>query len=70
MKQAVILAGGFGTNINSQVKNITEVTGVNGSCINVHNMIELVKRMEKRNYSHDDLRKIFSTNRQILLSDL
>lgn len=64
------IAGGFGTNINSQVKNITEVTGVNGSCINVHNMIELVKRMEKRNYSHDDLRKIFSTNRQILLSDL
>ena len=64
------IAGGFGTNIDSQVKNITATTGVSGSCINVHNMIELVKRSDTKGYSHDDLRNIFSVNRQILLSDL
>lgn len=64
------IAGGFGTNIDSQIKSIADETGICGSCINVHNMIELVKRAEKNVYSHDDLRRIFSTNRQILLSDL
>ena len=54
-------------------ENITVIFGgteICGSCINVHNMIELVKRNEKRAYSHEDLKKIFSVNREILLSDL
>ena len=49
---------------------IVDETEICGSCINVHNMIELVKRNEKRAYSHEDLKKIFSVNREILLSDL
>lgn len=64
------IAGGFGINIDSQIKSIVDETEICGSCINVHNMIELVKRNEKRAYSHEDLKKIFSVNREILLSDL
>lgn len=66
----VYIAGGFSPNINSQIKSIMDETGVAGSCINVHNMIELVKRSEKRKYTHMDLKNLFSVNRQILLSDL
>lgn len=64
------IAGGFGTNIDSQIRDIADETGVNGSCINVHNMIELVKRAGDKPYTHEDLKKIFTVNRQILLSDL
>lgn len=64
------IAGGFGINIDSQIKSIVDETEICGSCINVHNMIELVKRNEKRAYSHEDMKKIFSVNREILLSDL
>lgn len=64
------IAGGFSKNIDSQIRSIVDETGVDGSGINVHNMIELVKRAENRKYTHEDLKKIFSVDRQILLSDL
>lgn len=64
------IAGGFGSHIDSQIKSIVDETGIPGSCINVHNMIELVKKSEEKKYSHDELRKIFSKNRQIIMSDL
>lgn len=64
------IAGGFGTNIDSQIRDIVDETGVNGSCINVHNTIELVKRAGDKTYTHEDLKEIFTVNRQILLSDL
>ena len=63
------IAGGFGSRIDSQVKGIVDETGVHGSVINVHNMIELVQRYDPNTYTHSDLRKIFTVDRQILTSD-
>lgn len=63
------IAGGFGSKIDSQVKSIVEETGIHGSVINVHNMIELVQKYEPSNYTHSDLRKLFTLDRQILTAD-
>jgi hypothetical protein len=64
------IAGGFGKNINSQIKDIVDVTSVSGSAMSVSNMIKLVESYESKHYTHKDIRDIFSVNRQILLSDI
>lgn len=64
------IAGGFGRNINEQIKNINNATGVNGSAISVTNLIKMVEMQNKKSYSHKRLREIFSLDRQILLTDL
>lgn len=64
------IAGGFGKNIDSQIKDIVNVTGVNGSCMSVSNMIKLVECYETKGYTHKNIRDIFSVNRQVLLSDI
>ena len=63
------LAGGFGSKIDSQIRNIVSETGVHGSVINVHNMIELVQKYDPNIYSHADLRRLFTLDRQIITSD-
>ena len=63
------IAGGFGTNINKQLRAITDETGIKGSAMNVSNMIELIKRYDTCNYNHSTIREIFSVGRQILYSD-
>lgn len=64
------IAGGFGTKIDSQIKNIVSETGVHGSCINVHNIIEMVKKAETKPYTHQEILQLFSMDRQILLNDI
>ncbi|HAR85580.1 MAG TPA: restriction endonuclease, partial [Clostridium sp.] len=64
------IAGGFGKNINSQINDIVNVAGISGSAMSVSNMIKLVELYETKNYTHKNIRDIFSVNRQILLSDL
>lgn len=64
------IAGGFGKNINSQVMDIVNATGVSGSAMSVSNMIMLVESYEAKHYTHKNIRDIFSVNRQILLSDI
>lgn len=64
------IAGGFGSRIDSQVKKIVDETGIHGSVINVHNMIELVQQYNIKRYNHSDLRRIFTVDRQILLADI
>lgn len=64
------IAGGFGKNIDSQIKDIVSVTGVNGSCMSVSNMIKLVETYNDKGYTQKNIREIFSVNRQILLSDI
>lgn len=64
------IAGGFGSKINSQIQDITKETGVHGSAINVHNMIEFVQNHVEKAYSHMDIKNLFSLDRQILMSDL
>lgn len=63
------IAGGFGSRIDTQIQSIVSKTGVHGSGINVHNMIELVQRYDANNYTHADLRRIFTLDRQVLTSD-
>lgn len=64
------IAGGFGTNIDKQLKNIVDATGVSGSAVSVSNMIKLVEQHNQTPYSHKRIKEIFSVNRQVLLSDL
>lgn len=64
------IAGGFGKNFDTQVKDIVSATGINGSGMSVSNMIKLVECYNDRGYTHKNIREIFSVNRQILLSDI
>lgn len=64
------IAGGFGSNIDKQLKSIVSATGVNGSAMSVSNMIQMVERNSEKPYTHQNIRDVFSVNRQILLSDL
>lgn len=64
------IAGGFGNNITSQIKDITDQTLVHGSAMSVSNMIKMVENHQCKKYNHEQIRDIFSVDRQILLSDL
>ena len=64
------IAGGFGNNIGKQIEAIKQETGVAGSAISVSNIINLVETHEKNPKSHEDIRRILSANRQVLMSDL
>ena len=64
------IAGGFGSNINAQIQDITKETFIHGSVMSVSNVIKLVKLHQKRPYTHRQLADIFSVDRQILISDL
>lgn len=63
------ISGGFGSNIDNQIKNIVNATNVNGSAITVSNMINLINKHQNQPYTHSDLRNIFSADRQIMLQD-
>ena len=62
------IAGGFGSNIDSQIADIARETSVNGSAVSVGNIIKMIENHSK--YDHQNLRDLFSLNRQVLLSDL
>lgn len=64
------IAGGFGKNIDTQIKGIADATGVNGSAMSVSNMIKLVETYNSSNYDHKKVKDIFAVNRQIILSDV
>jgi hypothetical protein len=64
------IAGGFSNNINTQLKSIVDKSSTHGSAITVSNMINIVERYEKHPYSHKDIKKLFSLDRLILMSDL
>jgi hypothetical protein len=64
------ISGGFGSNIDSQIRSIADETKTNGSAISVTNMIRLVEKHTHKQYSHSNIKDIFSVNRQVILSDL
>jgi len=64
------IAGGFGTNIDPQIVDIVRATSVHGSAVSVHNIINLAESHASTPMSHSRLRKIFSVDRQVLLSDV
>lgn len=63
------IAGGFGKNIDKQIKKIVDETGINGSAVSVTNMIRMVEQHNKAPYNHKKLCDIFSVNRQVLMHD-
>ena len=64
------IAGGFSDKIDSQIKSIADATNVCGSAISVSNVIKLVEQNDKKALTHQNMRDLFSVNRQILLSDI
>lgn len=64
------VAGGFGVNIDTQIRSISDVTRVNGSAITVSNVIKMVERHNKQQYTHAQIRDILSVNRQVLITDI
>lgn len=64
------IAGSFGSNINSQIAEITRDTGINGSAMPVDIFINLAQDYAEKHYDHQFLKEIFSKNREIQLADL
>lgn len=64
------IAGGFGGNIDKQLKNIVDATDVNGSAISVSNVIKMVEQHREKPYTHQRIKDIFCINRQVLLKDI
>lgn len=64
------IAGGFINTIDKQIQAEAEECNVCGSGINVGTFIKLLERHNETPYSHTEIRKLFSQNRQILLSDI
>ena len=64
------ISGGFISTINKQIHSEVEASHTPGSAITVGNIIKLVESQGTRNRTHEDLRKLFGINRQILLTDL
>lgn len=66
------IAGGFGKQIDKQIKAEAIESGVHGSGITVSTFIKMIENQTKgeRVYSHKDLRRIFGLNRQIHFSDI
>lgn len=62
----------FGKNIKSQIEEIAERTGLSGSAMPVSTFIRMVENQTRntRIYSYDDIRNIFSLNREVLLADV
>ena len=64
------IAGGFGSSIDKQLRNIADATGVDGSAMSVSNVIKMVEQHKETPYTHQKIRDIFSVNRQVLMSDI
>lgn len=63
------IAGGFASGIDNGIKEIYSRTEVNGSAISVLQLTNLMIRHIETPYSHSELKRIFSVNRQVLSSD-
>ena len=63
------IAGGFGNQIDRQLKSIADESGVHGSGIAVSNLIKLVEKQNSNPLSHHEIKSLFSLDRQIMYSD-
>ncbi len=64
------ISGSFGVNINSQLKKLHEETGIDGSAMPVDLLVDFAEDYNEKGYTHKDIRRIFSVNREVLLSDI
>lgn len=63
------ISGGFIGTIDKQIQSEVNESGISGSAINVNNLIKLIEKQQISPLSHQELRKLFGLNRQILLTD-
>lgn len=64
------IAGSFKSNIDTQILTIKEDTGVNGSAMTVDLLIKFAQDYAEKEYSHEDIKRIFSVNREARLADV
>ena len=64
------IAESFGKNIDSQVRAIHHDTGVCGSAMPVDIFINIAQDYAEKGYDHAFLKKVFSVNREVRLSDV
>ncbi len=64
------IAGSFKSTINTSITQMHRDTGINGSAMPVDLMINLAQDYAEKGYTHEDLKTIFSVNREISISDL
>lgn len=64
------VAESFGKNIDNQVREIGYHTGVQGAAMPVDILINIAHDYAKNGYDHKFIKRIFSVNREVRLSDL
>ena len=64
------VSGSFKKNIDADIKKICDATGVDGCAMPVDILIKLAQDYAEKRYSHLDVKKIFSVNREVRLADL
>ena len=64
------IAGSFGRNINSQISEISQDTGVNGSAMPVDIFIDMAQNVAEKGYNHFYLKNVLSVNREVGIADL
>lgn len=64
------ISGGFAPGIDGQIRKEASEAGVHGSGAAVSVFIKLIEKHMQRRYTHSELRKIFSLDREIHLSDI
>lgn len=64
------IAGGFSNSITTSLNKITNNTSINGSAISITNFIKMIEEHCMHPYTHNEIKTIFSLNREINLNDL
>ena len=64
------IAGGFSNTIANPINDIVQQTSINGSAMPVSVFIKMAEKNSVHPYSHEEIKKIFSLNRQINITDL
>lgn len=63
------IAGGFGRNFDKQVLSVAQESNINGCGITANNMIKLAREYKRNNWTHDNLKPLFTLNREIKRTD-
>lgn len=64
------IAGSFGSNINNQISEISKDMGVNGAAMPVDVFINMAQDYIDSGFSHSFVKRVFSVNREVSLSDV
>lgn len=63
------IAGGFGSNFNKQLQEVSQEGSLKGCGISANNIIKLAREYKKNNWQQRTLRNLFTLNKEIKSSD-